>query len=178
MFARKKNNQLTICWPRCSPGTSGDLGVQLYPNRFFFIPAGEIQPYSSGWPCVRPRGRMREWELDPRRGKSTAASLFLACLGSLYLPRFERFCVFWCGLFFVPKQNGQNAVDHFLFWLKKQFPMSSTRNNRALILIGASGCVTIMLIGSALGLCASGTFQALYRASVISCSKNSLLSLS
>lgn len=132
MFARKKKNsptnKLAICWPRCSPGILGDLGVLSYPNRFFLF----LQACSSGWPSAGPRGRMREWELDPIRCKSTADGLFLPWLG-----RIERFCVFWCVFFF---QNRQNAADRFFFWLKKQFPTSSTRNNRALILIGASGC--------------------------------------
>lgn len=56
-------------------------------------------------------------------------------LSRLSPSRFERFCVF-----FVPTQNRQNALKHFLFWPKKQFPTSSALNNRALILIGGSGC--------------------------------------
>ncbi|XP_040979563.1 ubiquitin-conjugating enzyme E2 H isoform X2 [Aquila chrysaetos chrysaetos] len=80
MFARKKPlnpaNRLAICWPRCSSGILGDLGVKSNPNKFFFfffVTAGEIQPYSGGWPHTR----MREWDQDPGTGKSIVASLFL-----------------------------------------------------------------------------------------------------
>lgn len=124
-------NRLAICWPWCSSGIWGDLGVKLNPNNFFFITAGDIQPYGGGWPPTR----MREWELDPGTGESTVASLFLTDGWSVsHSPDLKGF------VFFVPTQNRQNALNHFSFWPKKQFPTSPTLNNRALILIGGSGC--------------------------------------
>lgn len=80
-------NKLAICWPRCSPGILGALGVLSYPNRFFLF----LQACSSGWPSAGPRGRMREWELDPIRCKSTADGLF--CLGWAELKGFVCFGV-------------------------------------------------------------------------------------
>lgn len=91
----KKKTALQTNWP--SVGHDVHLGFweiwvccRTLTDFFLFL-----QACSSGWPFVGPRGRMREWELDPTRCKSTAAGLFLPWLG-----RIERFCVFWCGFFF------------------------------------------------------------------------------
>lgn len=78
------------------------------PNKNFsllFIAAGEIQPCRGGWPCMR----MRKWEFDPGRGKSTVAT-FSWLKGRSSHTRFERFRGG-----FVLMQENQNALNCFLF---------------------------------------------------------------
>lgn len=117
--------QTRICWLWCSAGIRGDLGVKLNPNIIFSI---TTSPMVVGGPAQRwGNGNSTLEQANPQ----WPLSFWLAVGQSLTLH-------IWKG--FVPKQNRQNALNHFSFSLKKQFPTSSTLNNGALILIGGCGC--------------------------------------
>lgn len=146
MFARKKPlnpvNRQTICRPWCSSGIWGDLGMKSNLNNFiylFFIAAGEIQPCSGGWPCMR----MRKWEFDPAKANPLFPDRQVLTV--------QIWKVFWG---FCPDVEKPKYLK-LLFIL-----MSSALKSRALIPTG-SWDVPVLQIHSSAGLGAPGTFQAL-----------------